>query len=173
MSEYHLQIIDEDAMSRLGKYLADSLYEGTIIHLEGDLGAGKTTLVRGILRALGHQGVVKSPTFTVVEPYIVEQGKIKVYNNDKSRSDNRNIIYHFDLYRLIDPDELEYLGVRDYLDGIAIALIEWPEKGQGVLPAADLSIIITHKKQERGVDFKPHNKKGASIIARLLTLYPK
>lgn len=173
MSEYHLQIIDEEAMARLGKNLADSLYEGSIIYLEGDLGAGKTTLVRGVLRALGHQGVVKSPTFTIVEPYSVEQVKIKVYNTDESRNDSRNRIYHFDLYRLIDPEELEYIGIRDYLDGKAIALIEWPEKGRGVLPAADLSISITHQKQGRGIELEAHNDKGAAIVAGLLKLYTK
>lgn len=168
-----MQIIDEEAMTRLGKCLADSLYTGSIIYLEGDLGAGKTTLVRGILRSLGHQGVVKSPTFTVVEPYSVESGAINVYNTTKSRNNNRNTIYHFDLYRLIDPEELEYLGIRDYLDGNAVALIEWPEKGDGILPPADLSIIISHQRQGRGVDFKPHNDKGTSIVSRLLNLYSK
>ncbi len=173
MSEFNLQIIDEEAMARLGKFIAESLYTGSIIYLEGDLGAGKTTLVRGILRALGHHGVVKSPTFTVVEPYSVEQASIKVYNNNKSRNSNRNRIYHFDLYRLIDPEELEYLGIRDYLDGAAIALIEWPEKGQGILPVADLSISIIHQKQGRKVGFKAHSDKGVSILSSLFKHYNK
>ena len=171
MRKYQLQIINEDAMARLGKCLAESLYSGSIIYLQGDLGAGKTTLVRGILRALGHQGVVKSPTFTVVEPYSVEQGKIKVYNKNKSRNDNRNRIYHFDLYRLIDPEELEYLGIRDYLDGTAIALVEWPEKGQGILPAADMSITISYQKRGRKVDFEARNDKGTAIIDSLKKFY--
>ena len=155
-SNSQLQIINEDAMAGLGAQLAALVPVGTIIYLDGDLGAGKTTLVRGFLRALGHQGAVKSPTFTIVEPYYLDYNKLYNYNEleeelklDASFDVKEELkksglkIYHFDLYRLEDPEELEYMGIRDYLDGQAIALIEWPDKGVGVLPRADLIIKIT------------------------------
>ena len=104
---------DEAATEAFGATLAQLLGNGGIVTLSGQLGAGKTTLIRGFLHALGHQGAVKSPTYTLVEPYEL---------------DGRPIM-HFDLYRLGDPEELEYLGFRDYLDGSTLCLIEWPEKG--------------------------------------------
>ncbi len=178
-------ISDAIAMTKLGAQLAAGIKPGCIIYLDGDLGAGKTTLVRGFLSACGYQGAVKSPTFTVVEPYSLDYNKLYDYNelheglkiddpidrvtisNYDIITENAQKIYHFDLYRLEDPEELEYLGIRDYLDGQAIALIEWPGKGQGVLPKADLLIKITHQRQGRGVTLQPQSKLGAAIVSRI------
>ena len=124
-SDNTLYIEDEDAMMAFGGKLADDFPNGGIILLIGDLGAGKTTLVRGLLRHLGFKGIVKSPTYTLVEPYELQNRKI----------------YHFDLYRLGDPEELEYMGGRDYWESDALCLIEWPDQAKGYLPEADLIVI--------------------------------
>ncbi len=169
-------------MAGLGAQLAVLVPAGMIIYLDGDLGTGKTTLVRGFLRALGHQGAVKSPTFTVVEPYSLDYNKLYNYNEleeelklDANLDTKEELkksglkIYHFDLYRLEDPEELEYMGIRDYLDGQAIALIEWPDKGVGVLPRADLIIKITHQNQGRGIELVSQSIIGAAIVSKLVT----
>jgi tRNA threonylcarbamoyladenosine biosynthesis protein TsaE len=133
-----IHIPNEKAMMKLGGKLADLFSTGGLIFLNGDLGAGKTTLVRGLLRSLGYQGIVKSPTYTLVEPYEIK---------------GRNI-YHFDLYRLADPEELEYMGGRDYWNSDALCIIEWPEKAQGYLPEADLVLNIEYLDEGRGIAFQ-------------------
>ncbi len=117
---------DEEATIELGKIIAKSINGRGRIYLRGDLGAGKTTLCRGILRSMGYLGAVKSPTFTIVEPYSFSGGQV----------------YHFDLYRLNDPDELEYIGVDDYFADETLCLVEWPERAAGILPPGDLDIEL-------------------------------
>lgn len=134
-----MNIKDEQAMLAVGMALAAQLKPGMLIFLNGDLGAGKTTLVRGILRGLGHSGAVKSPTYNIVEPYEI----------------NGTAVFHFDLYRLHDPEELEYMGVRDYINDNAICFIEWPDRGEGLLPAADLQIHIKIHQNERDIQITP------------------
>lgn len=126
MLEYSIDLLGEPEMVAFGGRLGLACNVGGVVFLEGDLGMGKTTLCRGILQGLGHQGVVKSPTYTLVEPY-------ELTGLDA---------YHFDLYRLGDPEELEYMGIRDYFGINKLCLIEWPEKGAGILPPADLLVRI-------------------------------
>jgi tRNA threonylcarbamoyladenosine biosynthesis protein TsaE len=138
-------------MEALGATLAKHCDEGMTILLKGELGTGKTTLVRGFLRARGHEGPVKSPTFTLLEPYELL----------------RVPIYHFDLYRISGPEEFEFLGVRDYLRGNEICLVEWPERAQGCFPTADITVEIDYENTERHVHIIPHTEAGGTLIARV------
>jgi tRNA threonylcarbamoyladenosine biosynthesis protein TsaE len=146
-----LFLSDSEAMEAFGSRLAACTSGGEAIYLYGDLGAGKTTLVRGFLRALGHMGAVKSPTYTLVEPYALGARRA----------------YHFDLYRLGEPEELEYMGIRDYLDGEAVLLVEWPQRGAGVLPAADLEITIDYAEMGRNIGLKSHGERGSVLVGCL------
>ena len=151
MSVVTLHIDGEEAMLALGARLA-ALTEGRgTLYLHGDLGAGKTTLSRGIIRGLGHVGAVKSPTFTLVEPY--EIGDIRAF--------------HFDLYRLVDPEELEFLGIRDYFEDDALCLIEWPDKGAGFLPKPDLTITISPQDSGRSLKILSQGSRGEAWCAAL------
>jgi len=132
---------DEQSTLEFGAQLAAWLPQKGIVFLHGPLGAGKTTLVRGLLRAVGHKGNTKSPTYTLVEPYQVV---------------GRNF-YHFDLYRLSDPEELEYMGFRDYLQENSLCLIEWPEKALNFLPKADMELTLSYEGEHRSIKLELHN----------------
>lgn len=140
-----------NAMEKLGAKLATACGNSAIVFLHGDLGAGKTTLVRGFLRYLGFEGAVKSPTYTLVENYKL----------------NNKIIYHFDLYRLANPEELEYIGVRDYFNSENICLVEWPEKGRDFLPESDLMINISIIPEGRCVKISAKTSLGQKILQKI------
>lgn len=125
----YLHLTDEQATLDLGAQLAAEVEPGAIIYLHGPLGAGKTTLARGFLRALGVSGAVKSPTYTLIEIYDLPQ----------------RLVVHMDLYRMADPEELAFLGLDDFLsDPSMVALIEWPKHGEGVLPQPTLEVTLEH-----------------------------
>jgi len=139
MKSVKFTIETAEAMVELGckiANLAKKSKQGIIVFLKGELGAGKTTLVRGFLRAFDYHGMVKSPTYTLVEPYQIED----------------DVIYHFDFYRIHSPSELELMGYRDYFDGKAHCLIEWPQKAQDFLPTADLKLNIEIEGFSRTVE---------------------
>lgn len=148
-------LIGESETLLFGNRLFHSVHGASLIFLHGDLGAGKTTCVRGFLNADGYRGPVKSPTFTLVEEYRVNELKI----------------VHFDLYRLADPEELEWIGLRDYLDNDVVCFIEWPEKGTGYLPAADLTIEFDGLAESRNVLWQAHSQIGQDIADRLDAFY--
>lgn len=120
-----MRLADAAATEALGAALAKDCPGSACIHLHGELGAGKTTLVRGFLQAMGHEGAVRSPTYTLIEPYETSAGKF----------------FHLDLYRLSDPEELEFIGLRDWVDE-GVLLIEWPEQAAGVVPVADIDVVL-------------------------------
>ncbi|NVK21259.1 MAG: tRNA (adenosine(37)-N6)-threonylcarbamoyltransferase complex ATPase subunit type 1 TsaE [Kangiellaceae bacterium] len=140
MSKIELFLADEQKTRALGQelatYLCNKLQQAQTaytIYLQGQLGAGKTTLVRGLLQGLGHTGSTKSPTYTLVEPY-----KLAAIE-----------VYHFDLYRLADPEELEFIGIREYIEQHSILIFEWPDQGQGVIPRPDMVIELEYKGTAR------------------------
>jgi tRNA threonylcarbamoyladenosine biosynthesis protein TsaE len=132
MCNFTFELPDETATLALGARLARIIRPGLVIYLHGDLGAGKTTLVRGLLHGLGHVGKVKSPTYTLVEPYVISGLNL----------------YHFDLYRFVDPEEWEASGFRDYFNAQSVCFVEWPEKASGLLPEPDIDIRL--EPQEKG-----------------------
>jgi tRNA threonylcarbamoyladenosine biosynthesis protein TsaE len=151
--ELTLTLEDVAATERLGAVLAGILPDGMVIFLQGDLGAGKTSLVRGALRALGHQGAVKSPTYTLLEEYSLAGKDIN----------------HFDLYRLTDPEELDLIGIRDYFNGKASCFVEWPQRGLGCLPREDLRIQISLDGNGRVARITSRSESGMKVLKFIQT----
>ena len=145
-----IHIASAEDMEALGGRLALCCRAGVRIHLSGELAAGKTTLARGYLRALGHAGAVKSPTFTLVESYELA-----------SRT-----VHHFDLYRMA-AGELEFIGIEDYFDADADCLIEWAERGAPVLPVPDLTLTLRVIDEGREVQIEGHGRAGDEIVSKL------
>ena len=141
-------LADQRATEAFGERLAACCVAGLVVYLHGQLGAGKTTLVRGFLRALGHLGSVKSPTYTLLESY---------------RTSNHSL-YHLDLYRLADPQELEWIGVRELFDGESLCFIEWPEQGVGYLPEPDVRIFLQQEDTGRRVRVEAGTKRGKTLL---------
>ena len=146
---------DESATQALGAALARALVPGLVIYLHGDLGAGKTALTRALLHAAGHKGAVKSPTYTLSEPYrIVLDGQPV------------NLI-HYDLYRMASPEEFLDAGFREDFDGNNICIVEWPEKGAPVLPSPDVQILLTVSGHGRTVELQALSDLGLLCLERL------
>jgi tRNA threonylcarbamoyladenosine biosynthesis protein TsaE len=143
---------DELATLELGAKLARALHSGLIVYLKGELGAGKTTLVRGVLRGLGYAGKVKSPTYALVEVYDISS----LY------------LHHFDFYRLKHPTEFIEAGLRDMFGGESVCLVEWPEQAQGVLPGADLEIVLEHRGSGRAVHLQAQTKAGIECLRQTI-----
>ena len=136
----------------LGAVLAEAMdRRPLLVFLWGDLGTGKTTLVRGFLRGRGYQGAVRSPTYTLVEPYDLSPVTV----------------YHLDLYRLTDPEELEFLGGREIFGGDNQVLVEWPDRGRGWLPQPDLELRLVHEENGRRITLQAHSAAGREVIDRI------
>lgn len=146
---------DETKTELLGAVLSGICRPDTTIYLTGDLGAGKTTMTRGFIRARGYNGVVKSPTYTLVEEY--QTGK--------------TFVYHFDLYRVNDPEELEMMGIRDYFSPYSIRIVEWPSKGEGILPEADLEVHLEIIGNTRNAVVTGLTEKGCAVVESMV--FPK
>lgn len=146
------ELATEQSTERFAHHMAMVTSGGMIIHLHGDLGVGKTTLVRAYLRALGHHGAVKSPTYTLVEPYALPQG----------------IAYHFDLYRLQDPEELELMGVRDYFTSSNLCLVEWPERAGSLLAVPDIDVWLSLAHHGRQIALASGSERGETWLNKLV-----
>lgn len=146
-----VDVPDEAGQVSLGVDLGRACKMNALLFLRGELGAGKTTLTRGLLRAVGHAGAVKSPTYTLIEPYDLPAGRVN----------------HIDLYRIGDPGELEYLGIDELFETPALTLVEWPARGAGWLPTPDLDITIAYRPSGRRVVIEATSRRGNTILGTL------
>lgn len=146
-----LALASEADTAAFGAALAGALETGLMIHLEGDLGAGKTTLVRAALRALDFAGSVKSPTYTLIEPYAI----------------SRLNLYHFDFYRFTDPDEFLEAGLDEYFDGDGVCIVEWPDRAAPHLPPADVRILIRFEGTGRKVEARGLSPRGQECLRKI------
>ncbi len=144
-------LANEEATESLASQIAKRCTQHTVVYLSGDLGAGKTSFSRGFIRGLGFDGRVKSPTYTLVEPYEISNWRV----------------FHFDLYRLADPEELEFMGIRDYFEPDCLCLVEWPDKGAQLLASADLAINIEFEDQGRRITLQALTQNGRHLINEL------
>lgn len=151
MTELTFQLNNEDETIAVGQKLARHIQAPLTLYLTGDLGAGKTTLSRGLIQGLGHKGAVKSPTYTLVEPYELDGVEV----------------YHFDLYRLNDPEELEFMGIRDYFTDSSLCIVEWPDKGHGLLPDADIHLHLNYVNQGREIQIRALTESGKKLLAAI------
>ena len=155
MSHYKTTLHDEEATQALGKCLAHALSPGMTLYLHGDLGAGKTSLTRALIHAAGHVGTVKSPTYTLAEPYAVQiQGQ-------------PTTIMHFDLYRMVSAEEFLEAGFREEFNDHTVCIIEWPEKAEGLIPEPDLHVFLRVKGDGREVELQALSAKGIACLASL------
>ena len=153
MLQHSVFLSDEAQTVFWGEKIGRALKRATVIYLCGDLGAGKTTLCRGLLKAFGYSGAVKSPTYTLVEPYTL----------------NGKDIYHFDLYRLGHPEELEFMGIRDYFQQDTICLVEWPDRGAGYIAEQDLTIHLKVQQAGRTLEIIADSDYGMSVLSTIIT----
>jgi len=151
MTELTFQLNNEDETIAVGQKLPRHIQAPLTLYLTGDLGAGKTTLSRGLIQGLGHKGAVKSPTYTLVEPYELDGVEV----------------YHFDLYRLNDPEELEFMGIRDYFTDSSLCIVEWPDKGHGLLPDADIHLHLNYVNQGREIQIRALTESGKKLLAAI------
>jgi len=155
MRRFETHLPDEAATAALGAAFARALTPGLVIHLHGDLGAGKTALTRALLHAAGHAGKVKSPTYTLVEPYAITLDDAPVE------------VMHFDLYRLAGAEEFLDAGFREHFNGRTICIVEWPEKAAGVLPQPDIEVLLSIISDGRAVELTALSEQGSQCLDRL------
>lgn len=149
--EFTLRLDDEPATLGMAARFSGCLMAGLTIYMQGDLGAGKTTFVRGLIHALGFAGKVKSPTYTLVENYQLPDF----------------MAHHFDLYRFNDPEEWDAAGFRDYFNASTVCLVEWPEKAAGLLPASDIEVALDHLPAGRQITLTAHSELGRACLEKL------
>lgn len=155
MQHFHTHLHDEAGTLALGASLARTLAPGLVIYLHGELGAGKTALTRALLHACGYTGHVKSPTYTLAEPYAVNIDGATLH------------VIHFDLYRMLDPEEFLDAGFREAFNARNVCIVEWPEKADTVLPPPDISINLTVAGSGRDVELRALSDKGSQCLDRL------